>query len=310
MSYVPPDDRAPFRMTRAVLWLIAINVAVSFIQLTLQRDLPQTLGFESFDPSRWWTPVTYMFAHAGFWHLALNMYTLWAFGPRVENAWSSGAFAGYYVWCGLGGLLVHEALMSGLADGSGLLMGASGAIFGVMYAYARRWPDDEVLFFGVVPMKVKYMVLGMIVVNVILGALAMAGQASGVAYLAHLGGVAFGWLWFRRPTAPSVERVRQRVAAAPDISDEPPRPVPKSFPRPRERGSETDEVVEKSKALTAKPQLVRPQAPARPAPVPTAAARATALDLVLDKISEQGIASLTTDERRLLDEMSQKLRGG
>jgi membrane associated rhomboid family serine protease len=314
MSYAPPDEHVPFRMTRAVLWLIAINVAVFFVQLTLQQDLPQTLGFEGFDRHRLWTPVTYMFAHAGFLHLALNMYTLWAFGPRVEQAWSPNSFALYYVWCGLGGLLLHDALLGGLAGRGGVLMGASGAIFGVMYAYARRWPDDEVLFFGVVPMKVKYMVWGMVVVNLILGGLAMSspgeGASSGVAYLAHLGGVAFGWLWFRRPTGPSVERVRQRVAAAPDVTDEPPRPVPKSSLRPRERGSETDEVVEKSKALTAKPQPARPVAPARPTPVQTAATRATALDLVLDKISEQGIGSLTGEERRLLDETSEKLRTG
>jgi membrane associated rhomboid family serine protease len=307
MSYVPPDEPAPFRLTPAVTWLIALNVAIYFVQLTLQQDLPQTLGFspEDLDASRLWTAGTYMFVHAGFWHLALNMYSLWMFGPRLERAWSSGTFARYYLWCGLGGLVAHALLIR-----TGLLVGASGAIFGLLYAYGRRWPDDEVLFFGVVPMKVKHMVWGMIGLNVALGALSMVGSGDRVAYLAHLGGAAFGMLWFLRPSAPSVERVRQRVAAAPDVGDEPPRAVPKSFPRPRERGSESDEVVEKSKALTAKPQPVRPVAPVRPAAVAATATRAAALDLVLDKISEQGMASLTADERRLLEETSRKLRDG
>ena len=296
-------------MTPAVLWLIAINVAVFFVQLTLQQDLPQTLGFSAgdIDARRLWTPATYMFTHAGFWHLALNMYTLWAFGPRVERSWSStGGFVGYYLWCGLGGVAAYALLMR-----AGLLVGASAAVLGVLYAFARRWPNDEVLFLGMVPMKVKHMFWGMLAVNLVLGALSMTGQDAGdrVAYVAHVGGVLFGLLWFLRPSAPSVERVRQRVAAAPDISDERPRAVPKSFPRPRERGSESDDVVEKSKALTTKPQPVRPVAPARPAPAPVAVSRATALDLVLDKISEQGMESLTGDERRLLEEMAQRLKG-
>ena len=308
MPYAPPDDPAAPRMTPAVLWLIAINVAVAFVQLTLQQDLPQTLGFraEELDAGRLWTAATYLFVHAGFWHLAFNMYSLWLFGPRLERAWSAGALARYYLWCGLGALVAHALFVRG-----GLLVGASGAIFGLMYAYARRWPDDEVLFFGVVPMKVKHMVWGLIAVNVALGMLSAAGgDGGGVAYLAHVGGVAFGMLWFLRPTGPSVERVRQRVASAPDVGDDPPRPVPKSFPRPRERGSESDEVVEKSKALTAKPQPARPAAPARPAPAPTPVGRAAALDLVLDKISSSGLDSLTADERRLLEETSRKLRDG
>jgi membrane associated rhomboid family serine protease len=295
-------------MTPAVLWLIAINVAVFFVQLTLQQDLPQTLGFraDEFDAGRLWTVGTYMFVHAGFWHLAFNMYSLWLFGPRLERAWSSASLTRFYLWCGLGAVAAYALLFGGA-----LLVGASGAVFGLMYAYARRWPDDEVLFFGVVPMKVKHMVWGLILVNVVLGMLSVAGGGGGgdrVAYVAHLGGVAFGMLWFLRPTGPSVERVRQRVAAAPDVGDDPPRPVPKSFPRPRERGSESDEVVEKSKALTAKPQPARPAAPARPAPAPAPVPRAAALDLVLDKISSQGIESLTPEERRVLEETSRQLR--
>ena len=147
----------------------------------------------------------------------------------------------------------------------------------------------------------------MVAINVGLGALsATAGNGGGVAYLAHLGGVAFGLAYLLRPSAPSVDRLRQRVATAPDLGDEPPRPVPRSLPRPRERVSEVDEVVEQSKALTMnKPP--RP-APAPPRPVVTAASRREQLDLVLDKISQHGLDSLTLEERHLLEEMSRKLR--
>lgn len=305
MSFSPTDDHEPPRLTPAVLWLIALNVAVFFVQLTLQQDLPQYLGFAAGEVgARPWTAGTYMFAHAGFWHLAMNMYTLWAFGPRLERAWSTRQFGTFYLWCGIGGLAAHALLVR---DG-GTLVGASAAVFGLLYAYARRWPDDEVLLFGVVPMKVRWLVGLLVAVNLVMGMLAMGQGGGGVAYLAHLGGVAFGWLWFRRPAAPNVERLRQRVAPAPDVSDEPPRAVPKTLPRPRERVSETDEVVEKSKALTAKPQPVRPTAPARPVAAAAPAPRSAALDLVLDKISEHGLSSLTTEERRVLEEESEKLR--
>ncbi len=315
MSYPPTDDFAPARPTQAVLWLIALNVAVAFVQLTIQQDLPQHLGFtrEDFGTGRLWTVATYMFVHGGFWHLALNMYALWAFGPRLERAWAPRALTWFYLWCGLGGVIAHAVFV-----GEGLLVGASAAVLGVLYAYARRWPDDQLLFLGVVPMKVRHLIGFLVAVNVLFGLLSLGASAQGgggTAYLAHLGGLAFGWLWFRLPSGPNVERLRQRVASAPDLGDDPPRPVPKSFPRPRERGSESDEVVEKSKALTAKPAPVRPPVPTRPkAPPPVVAAapisRTAALDRVLDKISAQGLDSLTPDERRILDEMSRTLRDG
>ena len=90
MSYQTVDDTDSPRITHAVQWLIAINVAIYFLQLTVVRpeDVQQTLGFEVHDLGRsWWTIATYMFVHGGFWHLALNMYTLYLFGPRIERAW-------------------------------------------------------------------------------------------------------------------------------------------------------------------------------------------------------------------------------
>jgi len=100
MSYQITDDTETPRITPAVQWLIAINVAIYFLQLTVVRpeDVQQTLGFEVHDLGRsWWTIATYMFVHGGFWHLSLNMYTLYLFGPRIERTWSAGEFARYYI---------------------------------------------------------------------------------------------------------------------------------------------------------------------------------------------------------------------
>ncbi|MGH8528215.1 MAG: rhomboid family intramembrane serine protease [Gammaproteobacteria bacterium] len=108
MAFPPTDDLEAPRITPAVQWLIAINVAVFFLQLTLlgATTVQQALGFSSRDlATSWWTVITYMFVHGGFLHLALNMYTLYLFGPRVERAWSGGEFTRYYILCGLGGWL-------------------------------------------------------------------------------------------------------------------------------------------------------------------------------------------------------------
>ena len=299
MSYALADEQDPPRITPAVKWLIIANVAVAFLQMTVVGDaqMYRWLGFELSDLNgSWWKIFTYMFVHGGLVHLALNMYTLWLFGRRVEMVWSPGGFARYYVWCGLGGWLAHLTF----ARDAGLI-GASAAVFGVMLAYAMRWPDEEVLFFGVIPMKVKWMVTGLVVFNLMVGIMSLS-SGSQVAYFAHLGGLAFGWLYLRTPTPQSIDRRRQRVSQLPDVPDETPRAIPRSLPRTRERGNEIDEIVAKSKAVVTKRQ------PVAPPPSRTATKRADALNLVLDKISEQGLDSLTADERRLLEEMSRQLR--
>ncbi len=287
-SYVTPYDptgedaglpRSGSAVPPAVLWLVVANVAVAFLQATVQHDLPELLGFAGgtvATTGAWWTAVTYMFVHAGFWHLALNLYTLWVFGPRLERAWGTKAFTAFYLWCGFGGAAAHAVF----TRGPSVLVGASAAIFGVLLAYALRWPDDEALFFGVVPMKVWWLVAFLAVINLVMGVLDVTAGAGmgGTAHLAHLGGFVFAALWLFRPAAPDVDRLRQRVAPAPDIVDGLPRAVPRSAPRDRdvrgrdgqvrERGSAADQAVEQSRALTARPPAPRPGAPRGPATPP------------------------------------------
>ena len=303
MAHPFADELETPRITPAVQWMIALNAVVFLLQLTLvsAADMQRALGFEARElPGGWWTAFTYMFVHAGFWHLALNMYTLFVFGPRVEHSWGAGGFTRYYILCGLGGFLAHFLFFH-----NALLVGASAAVFGVMYAYAKQWPDEEVLFFGVIPMKVKWLVAAFVVSNLVMGLLSLSAT-SGTAYFAHLGGVAAGFLVLRSSPAEGLARLRERIAQIPDVPDEPPRAVPKSLPRTRER-SEIDDVVAKSKALASARRPAVP-APPRKAP-PMTAGKHAELDLVLDKISEQGIDSLTTAERRLLEEYSKSLRG-
>lgn len=306
MAYATFDEIEGTRSTPAVHWIIGLCIGVYFLQATLVGDdhMRNALGYTPGDLAsrELWTVGTYMFVHAGLVHLALNMWTLWLFGPRVERAWGSSTFTWFYLWCGLGGWAFHYMFER---DGAALV-GASAAVLGVAVAYASRWPDDEVMFFGVVPMKVWWLVAFMAVTNVAQAILSSAfGAFSMTAFAAHVGGMVAGWVYLKAPGTGSLDRFRRRIASAPDYGDDAPRPVPKSSQRPRER--DVDDIVAQSKAAM---QRVRPAAPvatASQAPAPTQQP-STALDAVLDKIAAEGMTSLTTAEKMLLDEWSKRLR--
>ena len=289
--------------------LLAINAAMLFLQWTVVSDADAfaVLGFQDGSLQRTlWSAGTYMFVHYSLWHLALTMYALLAFGPRLEAAMGTRAFSLYFLWCGLGGAMFHLLFVR-----TGVLIGASAAVFGVMFAYWQQWPRDEMALFGAIPMRAWTLVVLLLAANLAAGALgasSAAGSGNSLVYLAHLGGLAFGWLYFRTPPAASLDRLRQRISPAPDYQDEsPPRAIPRTLPRARTQRDEVDEIVAKSKAVAAQK---RPAARAVATPVRTTReAHAAELDRVLDKISSSGLASLSRDERAVLDEMARRLRG-
>jgi membrane associated rhomboid family serine protease len=307
------DEHETPRLTRGgVRTLVAISVAILFLQWTVVNDADAfaMLGFQDGSLQRTlWSAATYMFVHFGAWHLALNMYALVTFGPRLEASMGTRPFILYYLWCGLGGAMFH--LLFG--GGAGLLVGASAAVFGVMFAYCQRWPREEIALAGVLPMRAWTLAVLFIAANLALGILGSgeavaAGGGHRFVYLAHLGGLAFGWLYFRTPPATSLDRLRQRISPAADYQDEtPPRAIPRTLPRARAQRDEVDEIVAKSKAVAAQK---RPVTRAVVTPARTSGeARAAELDRVLDKISSSGLDSLSTDERAVLDEMARRLRG-
>jgi len=320
----PPPESEQFRLTPAVQAIIALNLLVMLAQTAVgYPDMRAWLGFDTTGfPGHWWSPVTYMFVHAGLTPLLVNAYALYLFAPRVERQWGAGGafatgnpdaprtvswgstsrrFAGFYLLCGLGGVACQLLFFR-----SGTLIGASAAVFGVMTAYAMQWPDDEVMFLFVFPVRARSLMVGLLVFNVVMGVAGAdgAGAAAGtnLAYFAHLGGVFAAYVYMRMATtSPNMDQVRQRVANLPE-ADEPPRAIPRNPPR-RERADEVDDVVAKSKATIAKRVVAASPSPRRGEP------RADELDRLLDKISEHGIDSLTSDERSVLEEMSKRFRG-
>jgi membrane associated rhomboid family serine protease len=306
MSDTSYDSLSQPRMTPAVQWLMAANIGVYFLQVTLvgSDHVFAALGLDPAQlPSAWWTIVTYMFVHAGLWHLAFNMLSLWMFGPRIEHLWGARSFTYFYLWCGIGGAIAHMIL-----QGSAGLVGASAAIMGVLLAYALRWPDEEVYIFGVIPMKTRWLVLWLALINAVMG-ISSAKGGSGIGWFAHLGGLAFGWIYLRVSAFGGLDNFRRWVSPVPDEPEDAFRAIPRRAPRNRDRTDVEkgiDEVVAKSNAVAAKP--------ARPALLPRAVTDASKesaerLNMVLDKISKNGIESLTTEELEVLDEMSRNLRG-
>ncbi len=140
-----------------------------------------------------WQPITYMFVHAGALHILFNMLALWWFGVELERLWGTKFFVKFYFVSGLAGAALTLA-MSFLPFGfseelfRAVTLGASGAIFGLLLAYAMYFPDRPIYLYFVFPIPAKYFVL-------IIAALSLF--TSGTAWTAHLGGLAGGYLFLK-----------------------------------------------------------------------------------------------------------------
>ena len=138
-----------------------------------------------------WQLVTYMFLHAGFFHILFNMFALWMFGCELERTWGTRRYLRYYFLTGIGaGMTVVLMSPSSMVA----TLGASGAIYGVLLAYGLLFPDRPIFLYFLFPVPAKYFVM-------ILGGIAFLStlSASGgfVSHVAHLGGMVFGFLYLR-----------------------------------------------------------------------------------------------------------------
>lgn len=161
-----------------------------------------------------WQFATYMFAHTRGAHLLFNMLALFFFGSRVERRLGLRRFLGFYLACGVfAGLCSYlfAKLPPPLGhDPSVPVLGASGAVYALLTMWALWWPNEEVLLWGLVPVKVKWLVLALIFA-IFLGLLALPG---GIAHEAHLAGciAALGYWWWteRRPPGFGRRSIRRR----------------------------------------------------------------------------------------------------
>jgi membrane associated rhomboid family serine protease len=199
-SYARPYLGVP-SLPPGVKWLIIINVAIFLLGWAipgLERTL--TLYFAlipSFVVKKLfvWTIVTYLFLHGSIWHILFNMLSLWMFGSELETTWGTRGFLRFYFFCGAGAGVCVVVMNYLFSNPNIPTIGASGAIYGILLAWAVLWPDRIILMSFLFPIKVKYFVM-------IFGAIAFLNSFnanSGVSEFAHLGGMAFGYAYLKMP---------------------------------------------------------------------------------------------------------------
>lgn len=188
----------PGPLTPAIKWLIIANV-VMFVATLVHRPIILYLGLipEMVVESLWmWQPATYLFLHGGVFHILFNMLGIWMFGVELERRWGTQFFLKYYAVTGIGagvtvivvGLLPFAATA---VTYQAVTIGASGALYGLLMAFALYYPDRPILMFLLFPIPAKYFVM-------IIGAIAfLSAPGSQVSQAAHLGGLLFGYLYLR-----------------------------------------------------------------------------------------------------------------
>lgn len=141
-----------------------------------------------------WQLVTYLFLHGGFFHILFNMFALWMFGPDLEQMWGESEFLKFYLICGIGAGVFDVVLNSLFGSPNSLTIGASGAIYGLLLAFGLIFPNRPIFIWFVIPIPAKWFV-------VIIGAIEffseISGPGSGIAHLAHLGGMLVAYLYLR-----------------------------------------------------------------------------------------------------------------
>jgi membrane associated rhomboid family serine protease len=187
----------------AVRGLLVANVAVFLFQAlaraSAQVRLDRLFGLVPYDVVHHlflWQLATYMFLHGGLLHIAFNLLALWMFGSELESLWGTRRFLRFYFITGIG-----AAVLSTLVTPNSPIpiIGASGAIYGLLAAYGILFPDRVILLYFVLPIRAKYLVL---ILGLVTFWSSISVTGGGVAHVAHLGGMIFGWLYLRGPRLP------------------------------------------------------------------------------------------------------------
>ena len=294
--------------------LLIVNVLAFIATFVFERsgiDLTRMLGLHFFLASEFhiYQFITYMFLHGGFTHILFNMFALWMFGSVIERVWGSKKFLFYYICCGIGAGFTQELVqyitysMQGLAayqyvSAGGVQMttdayinlwttiGASGAVYGILLAFGMIFPNERLFIIPFpFPIKAKWLIMGYIAIELFS---AMSGPGDGVAHMAHLGGMLFGFLiikyWQKHP----------------DSSN--------SFGR--SRGQEFFDNLKRKYDARQSQQHMRAEQTSNPRRETDAEYNARQrqnqeeVDAILDKIRKSGYDSLTKEEKKKLFDQS------
>ncbi|MCC7406831.1 MAG: rhomboid family intramembrane serine protease [Phycisphaeraceae bacterium] len=267
------------------LWLIILNTAVFFLDQIFKNSArasalsPSYWGEFSLDTAishlQLWRWLTYQFLHQGFFHLFFNMLGLFFFAPLIERWWGSRRFLGFYLLCGVSGAVFYSLLYPVIPYTNWYvpLVGASGAVFGVLVGCAVAFPDVRVmLLIPPIPMTMRAMALiflGIAALSLIAGSQNAGGEA------AHLGGAAMGFVLIKFPVLLRPLE-GSRASRRPGKLDWRTRWRQKRLQRHHQ-------------------QILREQAE---------------VDRILDKVHNHGLQSLTDKEKRLLHHATERQRRG
>ncbi|MBI4429030.1 MAG: rhomboid family intramembrane serine protease [Ignavibacteriales bacterium] len=226
-----------------------------------------------------WQLVTYQFMHADFWHLFFNMFFgLWMFGMEVEHTWGTKKFSVFYLTCGVVAGLCQLFLAPIFEPSLAPVVGASGAVFGVLVAFAMLFPDRYIFIYFLIPIKAKYFVMFLIV----LGVMSVGGPGN-VANLAHLGGAFAGYVFLlydsgKMPFQDAVDRLSW------------------SLNKFSTKWTSKEEHTADAKIVDFSERKVDDRTEHQ-----------RKIDEILDKISRSGYQSLSEEEKKILFEASKKL---
>lgn len=138
-----------------------------------------------------WQPVTYLFLHGGWFHIFFNLFALWMFGADLERLWGPRQFLFYFFLTGIGAGLFDVMLQPNATIPT---IGNSGAVYGLLMAYGLLFPDRPILLWLVIPIKAKWFV---VIMGLIEFVSSLSGSGTGISHVAHLGGMLFGFLYLR-----------------------------------------------------------------------------------------------------------------
>jgi membrane associated rhomboid family serine protease len=187
--------------TPAVTTLLVLNGLAYYAQISAAAVMLRSfalwpLNLKYPNPSNFevWQLLSYGFLHGSSSHLIFNMLALWMFGKAMEQAWGTQRFVIYYLLCIVGAGVLH-LLVTELGSGSGIVVGASGGVFGLLLAYGLAFPNRQVmLLFPPIPMRAITLVIGYGILTLLMG---LTGTASFIAHFAHLGGMVAGFVLIR-----------------------------------------------------------------------------------------------------------------
>tara|TARA_A100001035_G_C27736494_1_gene479346 strand:- start:438 stop:1265 length:828 start_codon:yes stop_codon:yes gene_type:complete len=187
----------PSLFTDAIKILISVNFTVFILQSISSSEIIFFSNFGLVPKLVWsqlkiWQPFTYMFFHGDIWHVLINMFVLWMFGSELERIWGKKNFLRFYFITGVGSGL--GTMLFGLQS-TIPIVGASGAIYGVLLAYGVMFPNRTVYLYGIIPIKSIWFVIGIGVIAFF----SSFNNVTNISHLTHLFGMIIGYLYLKRP---------------------------------------------------------------------------------------------------------------